>query len=429
MTQREDFIGGAKPTRLATGMGAADASLTVTAGGLATWQPVVNGRFAVIIARGEADEEHLYATAVAGDALTGLDRGPGVDGTAAQTHLAGATVEHGLFARHVDEPNEFLALPTAAGQIAVSTGAGEWGVTDDLDLSTGALLLPSAVAPGQTAEGSVIWDSNDDWLTVGTGAGRKTLVDTDSAQSMIGKTIGSSIWQDGELQMDDGILLLPQSTGPTQTAEGSVVWDTNDDLLTVGTGAGRKTMVDTNTAQTLTGKTLTAPAIADFTSAQHDHGDADDGGAIVIGAIPAAIPRGLMPGGLTTTFTSRTSTGSESAAMLTVTVTVTAGQTYRVEGSARVESDTANDTAEVRIKTAVGTATGTGGADAASAQLTGTGGSGSQTLYPRTHFTATGSGTVTFTLVVIRTAGTGTVTGAAGNGVPFLSVTHVGVAA
>ena len=33
-------------------------------------------------------------------------------------------------------------------------------------------------------------------------------------------------------------------------------------------------------AQTLTNKTLTTPTIADFTNAAHDHGDADDGGAL-----------------------------------------------------------------------------------------------------------------------------------------------------
>jgi hypothetical protein len=56
-------------------------------------------------------------------------------------------------------------------------------------------------------------------------------------------------------------LLLPTATSPSQTAEGSVVWDSNDDLLTVGDGSSRKTMVDTSTAQTLTTKTLTSPTI------------------------------------------------------------------------------------------------------------------------------------------------------------------------
>lgn len=39
-------------------------------------------------------------------------------------------------------------------------------------------------------------------------------------------------------------------------------------------------IVGTNGAQTLASKTLTAPTIADFTNAAHDHGDADDGGNI-----------------------------------------------------------------------------------------------------------------------------------------------------
>jgi hypothetical protein len=59
-----------------------------------------------------------------------------------------------------------------------------------------------------------------------------------------------------------GSLVIPSATTPAQTAEGSVVWDSNDDLLTIGTGAGRKTIVDTDTAQTLTNKTLTAPVIS-----------------------------------------------------------------------------------------------------------------------------------------------------------------------
>jgi len=39
-------------------------------------------------------------------------------------------------------------------------------------------------------------------------------------------------------------------------------------------------VVGTTDTQTLSNKTLTAPVIADFTAAQHDHGDADDGGTI-----------------------------------------------------------------------------------------------------------------------------------------------------
>jgi hypothetical protein len=58
-----------------------------------------------------------------------------------------------------------------------------------------------------------------------------------------------------------GVVVVPTSAAPAQTVEGSVVWDSNDDLLTVGDGASRKTMVDLAGTQTLTNKTLTAPVI------------------------------------------------------------------------------------------------------------------------------------------------------------------------
>jgi hypothetical protein len=58
-----------------------------------------------------------------------------------------------------------------------------------------------------------------------------------------------------------GVLIAPNATSPAQTAEGSLVWDTDDDVLTVGTGASRKTLVATAGGQTLTDKTLTAPTL------------------------------------------------------------------------------------------------------------------------------------------------------------------------
>lgn len=44
-------------------------------------------------------------------------------------------------------------------------------------------------------------------------------------------------------------------------------------------------VVGTTDTQTLSNKTLTTPTIANFTNAQHDHGDADDGGNIAIAAV------------------------------------------------------------------------------------------------------------------------------------------------
>jgi hypothetical protein len=54
---------------------------------------------------------------------------------------------------------------------------------------------------------------------------------------------------------------FPTTTSPSQTAEGCAVWDSDDNLLTVGDGSSRKTMVDTGSTQTLTNKTLTNPTL------------------------------------------------------------------------------------------------------------------------------------------------------------------------
>jgi len=68
----------------------------------------------------------------------------------------------------------------------------------------------------------------------------------------------------GVLDASGGGIKLPTSATPTQTGEGEVVWDSDDDVLTVGDGATRKTLVGTTATQTLTNKTLDAPAVSDY---------------------------------------------------------------------------------------------------------------------------------------------------------------------
>jgi hypothetical protein len=63
-----------------------------------------------------------------------------------------------------------------------------------------------------------------------------------------------------------GSLTVPTATSPAQTDDGSMVWDSDDNLLTVGDGSSRKIMVDTTTAQTLTNKTLTTPVISSISN-------------------------------------------------------------------------------------------------------------------------------------------------------------------
>jgi hypothetical protein len=90
------------------------------------------------------------------------------------------------------------------------------------------------------------------------GASTITIPNGSSALIISNGTAWYSAFMPGSVNLSSGSLILPQATVPAQTAEGSAVWDTDNDLLTIGDGAGRKTMVDTSATQTITGlKTFT----------------------------------------------------------------------------------------------------------------------------------------------------------------------------
>lgn len=88
-----------------------------------------------------------------------------------------------------------LGQSVATGiEVNDSTGALD-AKGNDVDnvgqLDPDTFLFPRAASPAQTAEGSAVWDEGNNLLTIGTGATRKTVVDTDSAQSLTNKTIGA----------------------------------------------------------------------------------------------------------------------------------------------------------------------------------------------------------------------------------------------
>lgn len=180
-----------------------------------------------------------------------------------------------------------LVVPATATPSQTATGSVVYGTTDGfLTVGTGSatktlvdtdtpsqtlsnkilagasitasdLKLP--LGTGNNAEGQIQWDSTADKLRIGTSSSTVELVDLGSSQTLTSKTLTSPSISNPSFSWTSGSLVVPTATVPSQTAEGSVVWDSDDDLLTVGTGTGRKTMADTSTAQTLDSKTLTTP--------------------------------------------------------------------------------------------------------------------------------------------------------------------------
>lgn len=78
-----------------------------------------------------------------------------------------------------------VTLADAAGatffRINDSAGVDVFHVTSDGDivfagtLTQATIILPTSAAPAQTAEGSIVWDSNDDIITVGDSSSRKSF--------------------------------------------------------------------------------------------------------------------------------------------------------------------------------------------------------------------------------------------------------------
>jgi len=186
-------------TTLATALGSSALGMTVVNGGRFP-QPGVGEYFYVTITAPSGLFEIVKVTSRTGDAL-GIVRAQA--GTAALDFIAGSRVELRVTAQAITDAIADSALDV--GQYFTSNGTG---------------------------------------TSVGLNVG-----------------VGNTLSVGGTLNAAAGALLLPQSPTPSQTAEGSIAWDTDDDKVIVGTGSGSKTLVDVNSAQTLTNKTLTTPTL------------------------------------------------------------------------------------------------------------------------------------------------------------------------
>jgi hypothetical protein len=132
--------------------------------------------------------------------------------------------------------------------VGLKVGSGKTLAVAGAAVVTGSLTVPTATAPAQTDDGSMVWDSDDNLLTVGDGSSRKVMVDTTTAQTLTNKTLTNPVIS---TISNTGTLTLPTSTD---------------------------TLIGRATTDTLTNKTLTSPAISGGTI----------NNAVIGGSTPAA---------------------------------------------------------------------------------------------------------------------------------------------
>lgn len=136
------------------------------------------------------------------------------------------------------------------GVVQVEIASAEEVLAGDplfVDLSTGRATTVSQVVGGMYAAcGNALQAS---------GGGSDRLVwiylDISIVSSIPVHDHTSSSFQGGAT-LAPTTLTLPGATSPAQTAEGSIVWDTNDDILTIGDGSSRKTFGPLDRANTWT---------------------------------------------------------------------------------------------------------------------------------------------------------------------------------
>jgi hypothetical protein len=148
--ERKTFVGNAAQTNLTAGIDASQLSITID--DATNWPDETDGPFIIAVGLGTATEEKILCTARSGTTLTvRTSTGRGHDGTTAQAHAIGATVDHVLDAETIDQASRFVNLQTTKGDLVISNGTNPValasGATDDT-IDGHVLQLSWAAATG-----------------------------------------------------------------------------------------------------------------------------------------------------------------------------------------------------------------------------------------------------------------------------------------
>jgi hypothetical protein len=199
---------------LASSITTTNTAITVSTGMGAVFPTLVAGNFFYATLTNSSNTlEIVRVTGRASDVLTVVRA---QDGTNASAYDAGDKIELRITAAVLTNFAQLDGTQTITGNKTFSgttTFSGTATVSGALNAAAGSLVIPTATVPAQTAEGSLVWDSNDDLLTIGTGAARKTFVDLDTTQTITNKTFSNSVVQLGSNELTTTTYTFKESGG------------------------------------------------------------------------------------------------------------------------------------------------------------------------------------------------------------------------
>lgn len=142
--QRMEHKGAAASITLGTGINSSDTTITL-ASTPSNWPTGSVGPFIIVIDPGQSGEEKVLISSRSGATLTVANSGRGFDDTTAGSHNSGATIEHGLGAKEIDDFNRHIYTTTDDDHTQYARTDGTRAITGNQTFQAGITVSSGGI--------------------------------------------------------------------------------------------------------------------------------------------------------------------------------------------------------------------------------------------------------------------------------------------